>query len=255
MRRFFIDGPLTETITIRGGDARHIGRVLRLQPGAAIIVVGAEGQAGTAEIIAVGADEISLKLMESIGCRHEPPVTVWLAQGLPKADKLEYIVQKAVEIGAAGVIPMAVDFSAVRYDESKKKSKVDRWQKIAHEAAKQCGRDLVPAVAAVQSLAEVLADQEPDTAVIMLYEGRAGEGLKRVLADCHTGSYLLLVGPEGGFSAAEVDLCRSKGVHIASMGPRILRTETAALAALAVLLYEKGDLGGDQAQEDLADGD
>jgi len=110
LRRFFIAGPLTKDITIRGGDARHIGRVLRLQPGADIIVVGADGQAGSARIIAVDADEISLKLLERIDCRHEPPVTVWLAQGLPKGDKLEYIVQKAVEVGAAGVIPMAVDF-------------------------------------------------------------------------------------------------------------------------------------------------
>lgn len=244
MRRFFLDAPLAENITITGKDAHHISRVLRYEPGTDIFVVGKEGQAGRAKITVIGGDTVTAVLQETIGERHEPPVDVWLAQGLPKGDKMEYIVQKAVEIGAIGVIPMAIDFCTVQYDAAKKKSRVDRWQKIAEEAAKQCGRDLVPAVMPVCSLAEVLAGVQSGTAVIMLYEGRTGESLKHILTKCVAKSYLLLIGPEGGFSPAEAKLCQQHGVHIATMGPRILRTETAALAALAVVMYEKGDLGG-----------
>lgn len=244
MRRFFIDAPLTGTITIQGQDARHISRVLRLSPGAEIVVAGAGGQACRATITAVGSDTVSATVGEAIAQQHEPPIEVWLAQGLPKSDKMEYIIQKAVEIGAAGVIPMAVDFSTVRYDETKKTARRERWQKIAQEAAKQCGRDLVPTVAPVRSLAEVLDQAGPDTQVIMLYEGEAAKGLREVLADCPARSYLLIVGPEGGFSPAEAGLCREKGACIVTLGPRILRTETAALAALAIVLYQNGDLGG-----------
>jgi 16S rRNA (uracil1498-N3)-methyltransferase len=153
-------------------------------------------------------------------------------------------VQKAVEIGAAGVIPMAVDFSTVKYDEAKKTARRERWQKIAQEAAKQCGRDLVPTVTPIRSLSEVLAEAGPDTAIIMLYEKEITTSLKASLTGCLAKSYLLLVGPEGGFSPAEATLCREKGARIVTIGPRILRTETAALAALAIVLYQNGDLGG-----------
>lgn len=243
MRRFFLDGPLGGTVTLRGRDAHHIGRVLRLSPGAEIIIAGQGGQACRARITAVGPDTVTAAVEAMIEERHEPPIEVWLAQGLPKGDKLETIVQKAVEIGAAGVIPMAVDFSTVKYDEAKQAAKVERWQKIAREAAKQCGRDLVPTVTPVRSLSEVLAEAGPDTAIIMLYE-KGTTGLKDSLTGCRAKSYLLLIGPEGGFSPAEAEQCREKGASVVTVGPRILRTETAALAALAIVLYQNGDLGG-----------
>ncbi|MDR3588554.1 MAG: 16S rRNA (uracil(1498)-N(3))-methyltransferase [Negativicutes bacterium] len=244
MRRFFVDAPLSGTVTLQGRDAHHIGRVLRLSPGAEIVVAGQDGQACRARITAVGPDTVTAQIGAAIEQRHEPPIEVWLAQGLPKGDKLEYIVQKAVEIGAAGVIPMAADFSTVKYDETKQAAKRERWQKIAGEAAKQCGRDLVPTVTPIRSLGEVLAQAGPDTAIIMLYEAETNVSLKAVLTGCRAKSYLLLVGPEGGFSPAEARLCREKGVSTVTLGPRILRTETASLAALAAVLYQNGDLGG-----------
>jgi len=244
MRRFFIDAPLDQTVTIQGRDAHHISRVLRLSPGDDIIVVGKGGQACRAKITAVGHDTVTAAIGEAVMQQHEPPIEVWLAQGLTKGDKLEYIVQKAVEIGAAGVIPMAVDFSTVKYDETKKAARRERWQKIAQEAAKQCGRDLVPTVTPIRSLSEVLAQAGPDTAIIMLYEGEATASFKDSLTGCQAKSYLLIIGPEGGFSPAETKLCREKGASIVSLGPRILRTETASLAALAIVLYQNGDLGG-----------
>ncbi|MBP2653868.1 MAG: Ribosomal small subunit methyltransferase [Firmicutes bacterium] len=243
MRRFFINEPLRENIIIEGPDARHIGQVLRMVPGAEIVVVGLDGQAGRAGIVAIKATTVEAVLIEKLDERREPPIEVCLAQGLPKSDKMEYIIQKAVEIGAVCVIPMAVRFSTVHYDEQKKRARVERWQKIAQEAAKQCGRGIVPTVAPVQSLIEVLEEVKPDTRVIMLYEGETRQNLKAILSGCQAKSYLILVGPEGGFSPDEVEACKSHGACIATLGPRILRTETAAVVALSIIMYQNGDLG------------
>lgn len=244
MRRFFLDGPLAAAMVIRGQDARHIGKVLRLKAGDEIAVVSRDGQAGRAVITAVGPTSVSLELAEVLAVNCEPPVTVWLAQGLPKGDKFEYIIQKAVEIGAAGVIPMATAFSTVQYDEARQKSRLARWSKVAEEAAKQCGRTALPTVTPVKTLAEVLAEASDGTAIIMLYEGQSGDSLQTAISTCRAASsYLLLIGPEGGFSGQEADMVCVRGGRLADLGPRILRTETASLAALSILLYEKGDLG------------
>lgn len=228
-------------MTITGQDARHIGKVLRLGPGDAIVVTAADGRTGRAVISAMTPAAVTARLAAVLDANHEPPVAVRLAQGLPKGDKLEYIIQKATELGVAGIIPVAADNATVRYDAAKRDSRRERWQKIAAEAAKQCGRTAVPAVAPVSTLAGALDTAGPDTTVIMLYEG-GGASLRAILAGRQTKDYLLLVGPEGGFSPAEAELCRARGAVFATLGPRILRTETASLAALAIVMYEKGDL-------------
>lgn len=243
MRRFFLDGPLAASMTIRGQDARHIGKVLRLKAGNEIAVVTKDGQAGRAVITAIGPTSVSLELVETLAVSCEPPVAVWLAQGLPKGDKFEYIIQKAVEVGAAGIIPLATDFSAVQYDEARQRSRLVRWRKVAEEAAKQCGRTALPTVTEVKSLAEVLAGAADGTAAIMLYEGQTGGSLQAALDADPASTYLLLVGPEGGFSKAEADLVQARGGRLAGLGPRILRTETASLVGLTIIMHQKGDLG------------
>lgn len=243
MRRFFIDGPLGDEIIITGQDARHIGRVLRLAPGDELVVAGADGRTGRAVITAVGLTCVTARLEEVLDAAHEPPISVRLAQGLPKGDKLEYIIQKAAELGVAGVIPVAADNCVVRYDGTRQACRQDRWRKIAAEAAKQCGRSAVPAVDRIMTLAEALGTAGSKETIIMLYEG-GGDSLRDILAAGEARDYLLLVGPEGGFSPAEAALARSSGARFATLGPRILRTETASLAALAIVMYEKGDLGG-----------
>ncbi len=243
MRRFFIETPLLAEVVIQGQDARHITRVLRLQVGDKLILVAPDGSTGIGEITNLG-DEVTLQLIETIIEEKEAPVNVYLAQGLPKSDKMDYIVQKAVELGVRGVYPMAAEHCVVQYDQAKQKTRRERWQKIAVEAAKQCGRAVVPVVEPVASLASILASVDPETIVLMLYEGQAAQGLKQALAERPGKSYLLLIGPEGGFSAKEVALCENHGVMVVTMGPRILRTETAALAGVAVVMYEYGDLGG-----------
>ena len=243
MRRFFIETPLLAEVVIQGQDARHITRVLRLQVGDKLILVAPDGSTGIGEITNLG-DEVTLQLLETVIEEKEAPVNVYLAQGLPKSDKMDYIVQKAVELGVRGIYPMAAEHCVVQYDQAKQKTRRERWQKIAVEAAKQCGRAVVPVVEPVASLASILASVDPETIVLMLYEGQAAQGLKQALAERPGKSYLLLIGPEGGFSAKEVALCENHGVMVVTMGPRILRTETAALAGVAVVMYEYGDLGG-----------
>lgn len=244
MHRFFLSAPLATEMFIHGQDAHHISRVLRLQVGDTIVVVAPDGQTGIAKIKEFATDQVALILQEAIIEQREAPVNVYLAQGLPKSDKMDYIVQKAVELGIKAIYPIQMEHSVVQYDPTKKNARRERWQKLSVEAAKQCGRTLVPTVEPIQSLAELFADLPEQIVVIMLYEGQASQGLKQVLAEKSAASYLVLVGPEGGFSAKEVALCQEQGACIVTIGPRILRTETASLAGVAMIMYEYGDLGG-----------
>lgn len=244
MRRFFLATPLSAEMFIQGQDAHHICRVLRLQVGDKIIVVASDGLAGTAVIQELASEQVKLLLQERIVEQKEAPVTVYLAQGLPKSDKMDYIVQKAVELGVKAIYPIQMEHSVVQYDPAKKKSRRERWQKLSVEAAKQCGRTIVPTVEPIQGLAELFASLPSDVAIIILYEGCTAQGLKQALMEKPAASYLLLVGPEGGFSAKEVAQCQEQGASIVTLGPRILRTETASLAGVAMIMYEYGDLGG-----------
>jgi len=244
LRRFFIETPIMDEMVIRGQDAHHISRVLRLPVGDQVLLVAPDGSAGKAKISNIGVDEVTLLLVETVMEDKEAPVSVYLAQGLPKSDKMDFIVQKAVELGVKGIYPMATEHCVVQYDQKKQQARRERWQKIATEAAKQCGRTLVPMVEPIAGIASIFASLPAEVVVIMLYEGQGTQGLKQALAQNPGKSYLLLIGPEGGFSAKEVALCQNQGACIVTMGPRILRTETAALAGVASVMYEFGDLGG-----------
>ncbi|WP_378953767.1 16S rRNA (uracil(1498)-N(3))-methyltransferase [Pelosinus sp. sgz500959] len=244
MRRFFIETPLVAEMSIQGSDAHHMSRVLRLQVGDQVIAVSPDGSAGVSKIKSIGTDEVILVLQEILREDKEAPIHVDLVQGLPKSDKMDYIVQKAVELGVRKIYPMEAEHSVVQYDQAKKSKRQERWQKIAVEAAKQCGRGVIPTVEPVTSLANIVTKVDADTLVIMLYEGQAAQGIKEVLTRNKATHYLLIVGPEGGFSAKEVALCQDHGVSIVTLGPRILRTETAALAGVSIVMYESGDLGG-----------
>ncbi|BBB92779.1 MAG TPA: 16S rRNA (uracil(1498)-N(3))-methyltransferase [Methylomusa anaerophila] len=245
MRRFFIHGPLTSNINIINEDARHISRVLRMTVGEKLIVVGDDGQAGRATITRITPDTVAVMLEEILINDTEPPIQVWLAQGLTKGDKMDYIIQKAVELGVAGIVPVITENCVVRYNEVKKTDKVKRWQKIAAEAAKQCRRSQIPEVKTVTHLSDLFGEEICSGAkVIMCYEGDASQGIRSILTASDRQSYVIIIGPEGGFSDSEVRICENNGALTVTMGPRILRTETAALAALTVIMYQHGDLGG-----------
>ena len=244
MRRFLLSDRLADKMVVAGGEAHHMLRVLRLAAGDQVVVVDPVGQAAVARITQASDTEVFLSMETMLEEEREAPITIRLAQGLPKSDKMDFIVQKAVELGISEIIPMEADTSVVRYDAAKQQNRRERWQKIAAEAAKQCQRTIVPNVAAVQDLARLLAATGGETQIIVLYEGQVPLGLKQVLREKPGNDYLLIIGPEGGLSSREVQLAQERGAAIVTMGPRILRTETAALAAIAAVMYEHGDLGG-----------
>jgi 16S rRNA (uracil1498-N3)-methyltransferase len=246
MRRFFLPDAIeaSSLIQLSGQDARHISQVLRLRPGDVIEVAGLSGRVGVARIERVDNEHVNAYVESLKTGGAEPPVSLILAQGLPKADKMEFIIQKAVELGVGTIAPMVCEHSVVRYDAIKAAGRVERWQSIAREASKQSKRDSIPAVAPIRTLKQVLQECPGDTIILMLYEGKAPVCLRQVLRQPQAASYLLLVGPEGGFSPAEVELCQQFGGQSVTLGPRILRTETASLAAVSIILYEFGDLGG-----------
>ena len=243
MRRVFLPEPLSEQMRIIGPDAVHLGRVLRRRPGDRLEVAGSDGQTAEAEIVSVGPDGIRLALIRRIELRNDPAGEVFLAQGLVKGDKMDWIVQKSVELGVAGIIPYAGVHSVARYEGGKAEARALRWRKIATEAAKQSGRDRVPAVLPTENLAAVF-DVFGTGDSIMLFEGETPLRFSQALREASSPRCLLIAGPEGGLSPDEVAAAAARGARVASLGRLILRAETAAVAALAILMHSRGEMGG-----------
>lgn len=249
MRRIFIKALLQEELVITGGDAHHLGRVMRARAGDRILVADDEGKVGEYELTGFTESSVSMRLVQYVEERTESPVEIVLAQCLPKGDKLELIVQKATELGVNAIVPLASDNCVVRYDSKKAQARQEKWQKIADEAGKQCGRSRLPEVQPVQPfgewLREMAGEQSGDTAICMCYENELQQGMKEFLQGQRTAKrFVVIIGPEGGFSLAEAALAKELGIASVSLGTRILRAETAAISAVALIQYENGDLGG-----------
>lgn len=246
MHRFFVPQLYNEEMYIEGVDARHISKVLRMQPGDKLQIVSDDGVSAMAEITAIASERVSVRCLEKLAESHEPRVRLVLAQGLAKGEKMDFIIQKAVEMGAYSVIPVAMEHSVVRLDGAKAAKKVERWQKIAESAAKQSKRDIIPQVQPVQSMAEMLASGDYETKIIA-YECEDRLSLKAALKAAEAAGgikeLLLIIGPEGGISEGELELARQAGAVPVSLGRRILRAETAGLVAISAIFYETGDLG------------
>lgn len=244
MRRFFLNGTISEMMELTGTDAHHIARVLRMAVGDNVIIADENERTAKAEITAITDEVVTLSLIEYLEDDSEPTVKVRLAQCLPKSDKMEFIVQKAVELGAVSIQPVNSENCVVKYTADKQAKRVERWQKIAHEAAKQCKRAAVPTVEPIITLKELLSCVDDDETVLFCYEAEDGRTLRQALNTHQSEKYTVLIGPEGGFSPEEARLCQEMGAHPVSLGSRILRTETASLAALTMVLYAHGELGG-----------
>ena len=246
MHRFFVPQLYNEEMYIEGVDARHISKVLRMQPGDKLQIVSDDGVSAMAEITAIASERVSVRCLEKLAESHEPRVRLVLAQGLAKGEKMDFIIQKAVEMGAYSVIPVAMEHSVVRLDGAKAAKKVERWQKIAESAAKQSKRDIIPQVQQVQSMAEMLASGDYENKIIA-YECEDRLSLKAALKAAEAAGgikeLLLIIGPEGGISEGELELARQAGAVPVSLGRRILRAETAGLVAISAIFYETGDLG------------
>lgn len=217
-------------------EARHYLRdVLRLGPGAAVEVFDGEGGAFQAEVLP-GFEALAL------GARRAAPrasASVWLLLALAKGEKLELVVQKATELGVARIVPFAAERSVVRLEAEKGEERARRWRRICEEAARQCGRADLPEVRAPATLAEALAELPPGFTTLVFQPG--GASLAE-LPPSPAGGYAAVIGPEGGLTAAELAACEAAGALRASLGPRVLRAETAAIVAAALLQARFGDL-------------
>ena len=243
MRRLFLKGLLEDVVTIMGDDAQHLMYAMRAKPGDEVILVDDTGAVGRMELTGFTADSVTMRLVERLEADTEPPIDLVLAQCLPKGDKLELVIQKAVELGAVAVQPLASRNCVVRYDAKKVAAKQKRWQKIAEEAAKQCGRTRVPEVLPVQPLADWLKEPK-EGALLFCYENEEQQPIKAALRALpeDVRRITVLIGPEGGFSLPEAAAITEAGGQSVTLGPRILRAETAAIAAMSIVQYEKGDL-------------
>ena len=246
MRQVFYPGELTEAIAITGGDAHHLAHVMRAQIDDVITVVDAAGQAAEMAVTELTRDAVHLRMQRVLPAEMADREVI-LVQALLKGEKMDFVVQKAAELGAVCVCPIVTEHVVVRYDAKKAAAKAARWQKIADEAAKQCGRRTLMRVAPVVSLTELLRDPAyigaADTVTVFCYEQEERQSMRTVLGGTEARRVTLIVGAEGGFSPAEAAAVTAAGGQPVSLGHRILRAETASLTALAVTQYELGNLG------------
>lgn len=229
-----------DKIRIEGGDVNHMKNVLRMKLHEKAEISDGESRTYLCEVEAYEEDVAILHILEEMEADTEPASKLYLFQGLPKSDKMELIVQKAVELGVYQVIPVAMKRSVVRLDDKKAAKKADRWNSIAESAAKQAGRSRIPEVTMPLSYNEALKMAEELDVTLLPYELAGGmEVTREVIHQIKSGQSVgIFIGPEGGFEPEEVDAAVSMGAKVITLGRRILRTETAGLATLAVLMFE-----------------
>ena len=230
-----------EEINLIGEDVNHIKNVLRYKAGDELTICDESEQRYLAKIRELSNECITLDIEEKIDFSTEPSVKIILIQGLPKSDKMDLIVQKCTELGAEKIIPVIMERTVVKIDGSNGAKKVERWNKIALEASKQCGRTKIPTVEKIVNLENIVENLSKYDIVIVPYECEKENTIKAVLrnTDTNIGNVAIVIGPEGGFSEKDISILEKlPNVKKVSLGKRILRTETAGIATAAMLLYE-----------------
>lgn len=244
MQRFFVEPYQVEEekhlIHITGTDVNHIKNVLRMKTGEEVWISDGGEKEYRCQIENMDAEEVLLHIIYAQEPDYELPNRIYLFQGLPKADKMELIIQKAVELGAFAVVPVETKRCVVKLDAKKSQKKVARWQQIAESAAKQSKRMLIPQVHEVMSYKQALEFAAQMDVCLIPYE--LAKGMKKtreVLSQIKPGQSIgIFIGPEGGFEEKEVEMAMQAGAHAITLGRRILRTETAGLAILSVLMFQ-----------------
>lgn len=239
MARYYVDScNFTEdAVSIVGDDVKHIRNVLRGAVGDRLTLCDCQGTVYDTEIVSIGT-EIECRILSRSQDDNEPDVRLTVVQAIPKGDKMESIIQKCVELGATRIIPVYSEFTVVKADPKGDANKLQRWQRIAREAAKQCCRGVIPTVDSPARLKDVGAPEDDETG-LMAWERGMGDPRDTV---CSVGPRVrILVGSEGGFSAAEAEWAQQVGYRLISMGPRILRSETAGPALSAAIMFATGN--------------
>ncbi|MDA8233717.1 MAG: 16S rRNA (uracil(1498)-N(3))-methyltransferase [Clostridia bacterium] len=249
MPRFFIDPAQIrdKTVYIKGEDVKHITKVLRLQAGDRITVCDGQGRDFLVQLDDLNSAEVTGTILEEQANTAEPPVDITLVQGLPKGEKMELIIQKCTELGVNRIIPVTMERSIVQLDAKKAGARRERWQRVAAEAAKQCRRGRIPLVDELCTWKGLWTKIPKGALIIMPWEAQQGQGLNKALAGVEVlaeRKIYIIIGPEGGIAPGEAEEAHRQGALSVSLGPRILRTETASLAVLAIIMYQLGDLGG-----------
>ena len=243
MVRFFIAGtnfPNGRAI-IRGRDADHI-RVLRLRAGDDIVICDGAGRDYKCRLVQTLEHEAEAEVIEVVPCKAEPTVRTTVFAGLPKGERSDFLVQKCTEAGAAEIVFFSCTRCVAKAANIEKK--VERWQRIAEEAAKQSGRGIIPQVRYTADYVSVLNDALHTDLPLFMYETGERETIRDAIehAAQPVATAAIITGPEGGFAEFEADMARKLGMHICSMGERILRCETAPVVALTALMYGTGNL-------------
>ncbi|WP_046226886.1 16S rRNA (uracil(1498)-N(3))-methyltransferase [Paenibacillus dauci] len=255
MQRYFVPAQQfsEHEVTITGDDARHIIRVMRSQEGDKLIACDGNQLDVLAEISSMDEGVVTARIMERLEQLSEATVQVTIAQSLPKGDKMETVIQKCTELGAAVFVPFLSERTVVQYDSRKEEKRIQRWSKIAKEAAEQSHRSRIPQIGQPLSWKQLLATFAQYDLICFCYEKENGSQLRDVVQPFAAGlqqkpdtaaQVLIVVGPEGGFAEQEVEAAEQHGAVPTGLGRRILRTETAAMTALACIMYETGEMGG-----------
>lgn len=241
MHHFFVtpDQVQENQIYIVGSDVNHMKNVLRMKVGEKFQVSDGNDKKYVCRIEQMNEEEVQAGILEEMQADTELPSKIYLFQGLPKNDKMELIVQKAVELGVWEVIPVSTKRAVVKLDAKKALKKVERWNAISESGAKQSGRTIIPKVTSVMTYREALSYAEQLDVVMIPYELAEGmEETRQFIDAIQPGQSVgFFIGPEGGFEREEVEFAIQKGARPITLGKRILRTETAGLAVLAVLMY------------------
>jgi len=246
MHRFFVrkDNIFDKTIDITGEDVKHIKNVLRLNINDILEICDNEENDYTVKIKSIEKNKIQCEILTKDISRTEPPIDIVLYQGLPKASKMDFIIQKATEIGVKKIVPVITERAIVKIKDIKKEeAKIARWTRIAEEAAKQSRRGTIPNICSILNFNEMIDVLSEKELVIVPYECEEDTGIKNVLKNSNCNEVHILIGPEGGFEESEIKVLQEIGCKTVTLGPRILRTETAGLVTSTIVLYELGDLG------------
>ena len=248
MRRFFVENPIIDengACVISGSEARHMTKVIRMARGDRFVLMGGNGEHFLAVVRSIGPREVRADIERALGIPAPSPVEITLCQALLRSDPMDYLIQKTSELGVDRIFPFFSSRTVAKIGAEKFEKKAKHWQGVATSAAKQCGRPLPARISTPISLPELLAGfSGEDCPKLVLWEEEESTGLKKLLQESYKRERIIgMVGPEGGFSEDEIEMTREEGFIPVSLGSRVLRAETAAMAMVAVVQYEWGDLG------------
>lgn len=240
MAWFFTEQNISsDRFILSGENAKHISKVLRMHRGEELTLVTPKGMQYQCEVFSISSDNVTVEILSKKPCENEPDVFVTLYQALPKSDKMDYIIQKCVELGVSRIVPMISARCVSRPDQKSLLKKRERWQKIALQAAMQSRRGIIPEVCPCVSFQNAAEQTKLNDKTIIFYE-MGGKSVKKILTNSSP-TLGIFIGSEGGFEQSEVDLIVKGGGSTGTLGKRILRAETAPIAALSVIMYQTGN--------------